>query len=60
MVPKSPYGVSKLYSYWITKIYRQLMDFACNGILLIMKVQDEVKHLSRKIKCFCKKNLWIK
>ena len=24
MVPKSPYGVSKLYSYWITKVYRAL------------------------------------
>ena len=23
MIPKSPYGVSKLYSYWITKVYRQ-------------------------------------
>ena len=23
MVPKSPYGVSKLYSYWMTKIYRE-------------------------------------
>ena len=34
MVPKSPYGVSKLYSYWITKIYRQAYGFyACNGIL---------------------------
>ena len=34
MVPKSPYGVSKLYSYWITKVYRQAYGFyACNGIL---------------------------
>ena len=34
MVPKSPYGVSKLYSYWITKIYREAYNFyACNGIL---------------------------
>ena len=34
MIPKSPYGVSKLYSYWITKIYRQAYGFyACNGIL---------------------------
>ena len=24
MVPKSPYGVSKLYSYWITKVYRKV------------------------------------
>jgi GDPmannose 4,6-dehydratase len=33
-VPKSPYGVSKLYSYWITKVYREAYNFfACNGIL---------------------------
>ncbi|MGV8983504.1 GDP-mannose 4,6-dehydratase [Clostridium sp.] len=32
--PKSPYGVSKLYSYWITINYREAYDlFACNGIL---------------------------
>jgi len=34
MVPKSPYGVSKLYSYWITRVYRDAYNFfACNGIL---------------------------
>ena len=34
MAPKSPYGVSKLYSYWITKVYREAYGFyACNGIL---------------------------
>ena len=34
MVPKSPYGVSKLYSFWITKVYRQAYGFhASNGIL---------------------------
>ena len=34
MVPKSPYGVSKLYAYWITKVYRQAYGFfASNGIL---------------------------
>ena len=33
-IPKSPYGVSKLYSYWITKLYREAYGiFACNGIL---------------------------
>lgn len=32
--PKSPYGVAKLYSYWITVNYRESYDiFACNGIL---------------------------
>lgn len=34
MAPKSPYGVSKLYSYWITKVYREAYGiYACNGIL---------------------------
>ena len=34
MIPKSPYGVSKLYSYFITKIYREAYGFfASNGIL---------------------------
>lgn len=32
--PKSPYGVAKLYSYWITVNYREAYQmFACNGIL---------------------------
>ena len=32
--PVSPYGVAKLYAYWITKCYRDAYDiFACNGIL---------------------------
>ena len=32
--PRSPYAVSKLYSYWIVKNYREAYDlFACNGIL---------------------------
>jgi hypothetical protein len=32
--PRSPYGVSKLYGYWITKNYRESYGmFAVNGIL---------------------------
>ncbi len=32
--PRSPYGVSKLFAYWITVNYREAYDlFACNGIL---------------------------
>jgi GDPmannose 4,6-dehydratase len=32
--PRSPYGVSKLYAYWIIKNYREAYNiFACNGIL---------------------------
>jgi len=32
--PRSPYGVAKLYAYWIVVNYRESFDmFACNGIL---------------------------
>ena len=32
--PKSPYGVAKLYSYWISVYYRESYNmFACNGVL---------------------------
>ena len=32
--PRSPYGVAKIYGYWITKNYREAYDlFACNGVL---------------------------
>jgi len=32
--PRSPYGVAKLYGYWITKNYREAYDiYACSGIL---------------------------
>jgi len=32
--PRSPYGVSKLFGYWITKNYRESYNmFACTGIL---------------------------
>ena len=32
--PRSPYGVAKLYGFWITKNYREAYNmFACNGIL---------------------------
>ena len=32
--PRSPYGVAKLYAYWIVVNYREAYDiFACNGIL---------------------------
>jgi GDPmannose 4,6-dehydratase len=32
--PRSPYGVAKVYSYWIVKNYRESYNiFACNGIL---------------------------
>ncbi|MCX6353249.1 MAG: GDP-mannose 4,6-dehydratase [Bacteroidetes bacterium] len=32
--PRSPYGVAKLYGYWITVNYREAYNmYACNGIL---------------------------
>jgi GDPmannose 4,6-dehydratase len=32
--PRSPYGVAKLYAYWIIKNYREAYNiYACNGIL---------------------------
>ncbi len=32
--PRSPYGVAKLYSHWITKNYREAYDmYACSGTL---------------------------
>ncbi|MBP6974583.1 MAG: GDP-mannose 4,6-dehydratase, partial [Candidatus Pacebacteria bacterium] len=32
--PRSPYGVAKLYGFWITKNYREAYGmYACNGIL---------------------------
>jgi len=32
--PRSPYGAAKVYSYWVTKNYRESYDmFATNGIL---------------------------
>ena len=32
--PRSPYGAAKVYSYWVTKNYRESYDmFASNGIL---------------------------
>jgi GDPmannose 4,6-dehydratase len=32
--PRSPYAIAKVFSYWVTKNYREAYDiFACNGIL---------------------------
>jgi len=34
LYPRSPYGVAKIYGFWITKNYREAYNmFACNGIL---------------------------
>ena len=43
---RSPYAAAKLYAHWITVNYREAYNiFACNGILLIMKVHLEEKLL---------------
>ena len=34
LYPRSPYGVAKMYGFWITKNYREAYDiYACNGLL---------------------------
>ena len=44
--PRSPYGVAKLYGYWIIVNYREAYDlFACNVYCLIMNHQEEVEIL---------------
>ena len=44
--PRSPYGVAKLYAYWITVNYREAYNiYACNGILFNHESLEEVKHL---------------
>lgn len=60
--PRSPYGVAKLYAYWITKNYRESYGlFACNGILfnhcssrrgddfVTMKIAKGVKAIKKSI-----------
>ncbi len=57
--PRSPYGVSKVYAYWITKNYRESYNmFTCNGILFNHEsprrgkqfVTRKVTHSAAKIK----------
>ena len=49
--PRSPYGVAKLYSYWITKNYRESYDiFACSGILFNHESERRgIEFVTRKI-----------
>ena len=49
--PRSPYGVAKLYGYWITKNYRESFGmFACSGILFNHKRERRGKEfVTRKI-----------
>lgn len=49
--PRSPYGVAKLYGFWITKNYRESFDmFACSGILFNHESERRGKEfVTRKI-----------
>src|SRR6195952_674661 len=57
--PRSPYGVAKVYGYWITVNYRESYDmFACSGILFnhegprrgLEFVTRKISHTVAKIK----------
>ena len=57
MVPKSPYGVSKLYSYFMTKVYREAYGFLLvMEFYLTMKVKKE-DICNRKITMYFAKNV---
>ena len=45
--PRDPYGVAKLYAYWITVNYRESYGMLAMGFCLIMKAQGVEKLLSR-------------
>jgi len=49
--PRSPYGVAKLYAYWMVKNYRESHDmFACNGILFNHESERRgIEFVTRKI-----------
>lgn len=49
--PRSPYGISKLFAYWMTINYREAYNlFACNGILFNHESPRRgVEFVSRKI-----------
>ena len=49
--PRSPYGVAKLYGYWITVNYRESYGmYACNGVLFNHESPRRGEHsVTRKI-----------
>jgi GDPmannose 4,6-dehydratase len=51
--PRSPYGVAKLYAYWITVNYREAYNmYACNGILFNHESPRRGRtFVTRKITC---------
>ncbi len=55
--PRSPYGVAKVYSYWITLNYRESYNiFACNGILFNHEspLRGETFVTKKVVKALCK------
>jgi GDPmannose 4,6-dehydratase len=66
--PRSPYGVAKLYAYWITVNYREAYGiYACNGILFNHEspvrgetfVTRKITKALARIKLGIQKNLYI-
>jgi GDPmannose 4,6-dehydratase len=66
--PRSPYGVAKLYAYWITVNYREAYGiYACNGILFNHEspvrgetfVTRKITRALARIKLGLQKNLYI-
>jgi GDPmannose 4,6-dehydratase len=66
--PRSPYGVAKLYAYWITVNYREAYGiYACNGILFNHEspvrgetfVTRKITKALARIKLGLQKNLYL-
>jgi GDPmannose 4,6-dehydratase len=66
--PRSPYGVAKLYAYWITVNYREAYGiYACNGILFNHEspvrgetfVTRKISRALARIKLGLQKNLYL-
>ena len=66
--PRSPYGVAKLYAYWITINYREAYGiFACNGILFNHEspvrgetfITRKITRALTRIKLGLQKNLYV-
>ena len=58
--PRSPYGVAKLFSHWITINYREAYKiFACNGILFNHEspLRGETFVTKKVVKALCKMKL---
>ena len=66
--PRSPYGVAKLYAFWITVNYREAYDlYACNGILFNHEsprrgetfVTRKITRAATRIFCGLQKKLYL-